>query len=440
MTTTLRAIRRQMLTLVSDLGRVAPVTALAAQSVTAARLGGGVSGQKWVNHWLLRSEAASAADRNQRFCSSFNGATGAFTHTGDAYVDTTITGENLEVHKYEPALLDQAINAALGKVLYRHRDIIPVRDGVTKHWLSELDWIKHTGDIHEIYWCDSPVLSRNRSMEQWEPDTAGGRTPEWFTLSGTNATVARSTSNLWRGPYVASLTRAGTNCTLRQTVGVLQNGVSARTLRGQTVTAVMPVRCSVANRAAVQIVEDGSVTDGSAYHTGSGKFQILTISVTVAATTDTLSFGALIEDGDTTIEIGELYLVEGALTDTVRLDSFHETLIDPKYDQNSLALINAPMGRSGQFVVYSWRSYPQFDSARVLAGTADADETDAPLLTVACGALAELYRGMGEPAFVYWNDRFEGLQRQGQYVRSERARGANVLPTTLMAPGAARPF
>ena len=438
MTTTMRGIRRKMLALVPDLGRVAPVTALAAQSATAARLGGGVSAQKWVNYWMLRSEAATAADRNQRYASSYNGASGAFTHTGTAYADTTITSEYLEIHKYEPQLIDAHINEALAKTVYRHRDIIPVREGVTKHWLTALDWIQDTGDISAVAWTYSPVLSRNRFFETWLPDTAGGFAPDGWTLSGAAATVERVSTPVWRGPYMAAVTRAGTDALLTQSVGVLQNGVSARTLRGKTITLAGAAYATVADRARFRVYENGTATASTAYHTGGSTVEQLTTTVTIADTTDTLTFGFSVDTGDTTAYAGEAFIADQPISDAKWINDYPETAVIPEYDQNALALVNPPMGRSGQWVIYSWRNYPPFDATRVLDGTADTDQTDADVDTVACGALAQLFRGMGDPAYTYWNSRWEGMQRKGLYVPSARGGGANVIPNVMMAPAVAR--
>ena len=237
---------------------------------------------------------------------------------------------------------------------------------------------------------------------------------------------------------MAAVTRAGADALLSQSVGVLQNGVSARTLRGKTITLAGAAYATVANRARFRVYENGTATASTAYHTGGSTVEQLTTTVTIAATTDTLTFGFSVDTGDTTAYAGEAFIADQPISDGMWINDYPETGVVPEYDQNALALVNQPMGRSGQWVIYSWRNYPPFDATRVLDGTADTDQTDADVDTVACGALAQLFRGMGDPAYTYWNSRWEGMQRKGLYVPSARGGGANVIPNVMMAPAVAR--
>ena len=131
------------------------------------------------------------------------------------------------------------------------------------------------------------------------------------------------------------------------------------------------------------------------------------------------------------IYIAEFYAVPTAsFGDAVRRDDFAEYPVlrsDYEFDQGSgsLAVIAPRVSRYGQYIVYSWRAFPRFTASRITAGTADADETDAPLIPLALGAIAKLYEGMalggGEDTLRYRQLAAEYSKRYEQAALAFRA-------------------
>ena len=405
MSTTLTGIRRHMLDRTVDkelLGQSEMITGLAAQTVTVAQLAtGGGSAQSYALQWLLRADnaAASSADRLRR-CTDFATATGVFTHAGTAYADTTITGETLEIWKYHPRAADLAIRLAQSRIKRLHRYVYPTVANETRYYLHPMSWVAKNSDIERVAYCDSPVLNRNRHFEHWNTvSTEGVLQPDEWTLAGAGASMARSTTAR-RGQYAVAITAAGgVDATMSQTIGLLENGVTADSLRSRQVTAVAVVRSTVASQVRVQVLTaTGTVLASSSYHTGGGLWEELSTTATaVTATADTLIVRVSVEE-DGTATVDESYIVaEQGLSDAVRRDTYDErdlTRDDYFFDQSTKSIILPAQGRGGQYVFYTRRPYPQFDEARVRAGSADADVTDAPMELTAVGAIARMFKGM----------------------------------------------
>lgn len=436
---TLKEVRRAMLDMHSELGRVVSLTGAAAQTATSAGMGGGVSDQKWTDYYLLRAESTAAADRI-RWGKTFAGGAGTWTHTGTAYSDTTSTSEILEVHKYDPQLLDTAINQALPNILRVDRTEI-VCSSRKEFWLGDLDWLTEPGDIVRLTYRNSPVLSRDRFLDQWNTvNSSGILLPDHWALSGASATAVRDTSShFWRGSHVVKLTRAGADASLTQTVPVYRNGVDGYDLREKAMSFVTRLWHATASRMTA-VMTDGTTTDTET-HTGGDTWEELTPTLTVATSAEKLTLSLNVVTGDGDGWIGEAYLVETAkLNDTVRRDDFPEVEIPPhlyRFSQSGTLQILTDQYTSGQIIIHSHRPYPAFDASRIRNGhanasnNADADSTDCPTELLATAAIAELYRGMGSPAFGYWNSRREGLQARHLYEENPRGMGINIFPSPL---------
>lgn len=407
MSTTLTGIRRHMLDRTVDkelLGQSETITGLAAQTVTVGQLAtGGGSAQSYALQWLLRADnaAAASADRVRR-CTDFATATGVFTHAGAAYTDTTITGETLEVWKMHPRSADLAIRLTQSRIKRLHRYVYPTIARESRYYLHPMSWVAENSDIERVAYCSSPVLNRNRHFEHWNTVSTGGvLQPDDWTLAGTSATMARSSTVVRRGQYSVAITRSGTDATLSQTVGLLETGVSGDSLRSVSVTGVAVVKASVASQVRVQILTAAAtVLASSSYHTGGGLWEELsTTATTVTATADTLIVRVSVESDNAVCNVDESYIVaEQGLNDDVRRDTYDESnLTNDQYffDQSTKSIILPAQGRGGQYVFYTRRPYPQFDEARVRAGSADADVTDAPMELTAVGAIARMFKGMG---------------------------------------------
>lgn len=389
--TTLAAIRRRMLEHDSSLGRTVAISALGTNYVRAAALAVGTIGAgKYAEKWLLRPDTSDTGDRI-RFAHDYDSANGQLSHEGAAYADTTAAGEDLEIHEYEPHLLDDAIQQALRTTRFRDVTIIPT-DSSGRYPLHELDWIKQPGDILALWRRPVPVLTRNRHFERWTAYQAtGALAPDFWTLAGTNATFARS-ETVRRFQYSLAITPNDADATVAQTPGLLWTGVSSDSLRGETVTGVAWLNTAIASSARVRVT-DGAGTTNSSYHSGSGGWEEISAVHTVSAAATTLTVTVAVEE-NTVAYLDEGYLLLGSLTDGIRRDRIHSGQRTERagfIQGNTLELISGATGRGAQLVIESQRPYSEFTASRVIDGKADADESGAPLDLIAYGALWRFY-------------------------------------------------
>ena len=159
--TTLKELRRMVLKNFG--GEVHTVTGLAAQSVTAATLTDTARDADWFTGWhIFRPDASSSADYDRRV-SAYTNTSGALTHGGVAYVDTTITDEELEL---SPLDIDfDQLNDKIGegleraRFLYRHEfgAISSRRQYELPHFVEGPEyvaemWIRFGDDAHDYAW------------------------------------------------------------------------------------------------------------------------------------------------------------------------------------------------------------------------------------------------------------------------------------------------
>ncbi len=378
------------------LGRVVPITSLTGTTVVCASLNRGDAPTKFVGRWMVRRDATGAPADRVRSISAFDGATGTFTHAGAAYADTTATNEYLEIMEIDPVFVDESLNIVMAKFKRREEVIIPT-GVVDRYWIGDQGWIVGPTDITKVTFLQNPVMSRNRYMEKWN-EVYGATNPDWWTVTGAGATAARSATASRRGAYTAALTRAGTNATLSQDVGLLWGGTSQLSLQGKSVVGVLVVQSSLANQIRVQI-DDGVTVSSSGYHTGGGTLEELSVKKTLAATATKCVVQASIEvDGATYID--ELYSAYSPdIYDAIRNDSYGDGIQENFRVSQGGAPLSLFLGRPGfgnQYVVYSRRPYPAFTGTRITGGLADADTSDAPLIPIAVGLLAEVFTAMAK--------------------------------------------
>ena len=446
--TTQRAIRRLMLQLDPALGRSEAVTALATGSVTAGALAYGGSPQRYVDRYAVRGDATAAADKIRRI-SNFTPSTGLMAHTGTNYSDTTTTGETVEVWEFDPQLADNGIQITLGRLKHQDRTELPTLQAQRRIWLDDLSWVTTPGDIQKVAWTNNPVLTRNRHFEKWNAyDSSGVLTPDFWTLSGASATMARSMT-AFRGQYSAAITRSGTNCLLTQDATVLPNGVSAENLRSKPVTAVAVVQSSVASQVRVQIY-DGSTATSSSYHTGGGGWEELSVTATMSATATQCAIRISVETSNTVCYVDEGYHFEfDENLDSIRRDNWEEYPVNPgEWEQAGTLAVTLPeRSRRGQWVIYSQRAYPQLDATRFAGNTSEADTIDADARTVATGAIGRLYEALAQgddrtkyaPMAALWLDRFDKLATGHTALPSgPRPGGAMAAILQPLAPPARR--
>ena len=394
-----------MLTQEPMLGRTFDIASLAAQTVTVTALATGTtSARLYSEKWLLRPYAALsggiAVDR-VRVSSNYVSSTGVITQAGAVYTDTTATDEVVEIHEFDPYRLDTGIQEALGSTVRVDESLIQGR-GDGRYTFEILPWIDQASDIALVGISGEPVITANRKFTQWGTvSSAGLLQPDRWTLAGSGATFARSTTSR-NGPYSLKVTRSGANATVSQSAQVITSNASDQSLRGYTVTGVVLGMTTDASSLRVRITSelaDGTVitTSNSAYHTGSGAWEQLSIAHTVASTADVIRVQSITEvDGDTYQD--DLYMTTETLSHGQRLDRYETDWWRSykNYYQNPLTLVSPDSGRrmNAQLVVRSLRKYPKFDATRVLNGLADTDETDCPIDLLKYRALSKFFMGI----------------------------------------------
>lgn len=382
---------------------------------------GKLTAGKYIDRYLVRPDAATAAaaDR-ERICTNFASATGTFTHAGTNYTDTTATNEKLEVLVYKPRLYDQAIDLTLGQC--RHTDSVelPALSGATRYWLNDFPWITSANDIRRVERRRTSQISRNRYHEKWNSySTSGVLQPDFLTISGSGATMGRSTTQTFgQSKWSLFVTRATVNATATEEIGLMQTGVSADSLRGMVVTGVIVGWSTDASQLRVGL-NDGVTTTYSSYHTGDETWQELTIEKTLSDSATKLDLVVENNGTDGTVYLAQRYAVTGTLTDGARRDvsSGWETIELDSAEQSSSMPIELPStGRGTVYRIWVDRPYPRLDLTRLDAGTADDDEIDAPVELVAVGALHRLYEAVGDRESAYkWQQEFEAMQKLHLY-------------------------
>ena len=398
---TLTEVRQSCLWQEPMLGRVFPIASLAAQTITISALATGTTTARlYKQKWLLRPDTSTVADR-LRISSDYASSTGVITQAGAAYADTTATSESVEIHEYDPYRLETAIQEALSSTTRVDESILQGRaDGI--YDFSLLSWIKQPSDVALVGVRGSPVLTGNRKFGQWGTvSTAGALQPDRWTLAGSGATFARSTTSR-NGPYSLKVTRDGTDATVGQTIQVVTSNTSNSTLRASKGTGVVVAMTTVASNLRVRVTSEevgGTVlsTSYSSYHTGSGAWEELSIEHTIDDAADIVR-GVAISEADGASYLDDLYLTTDELGDGQRLDRYPTDWWRGYKDftQNPMLLWAPDAGRqmNAELIVRSLRKYPTFDAARVLAGSADDDTTDCPLELLKYRALARFFRGL----------------------------------------------
>jgi hypothetical protein len=115
-------------------------------------------------------------------------------------------------------------------------------------------------------------LVKNGGFEIWPSGTSSA--PEFWTLAGTGAAVARSTTRK-RGAFSAQVTYGSDAAYLYQDFD------DYASFQGEKVTVSAWVKCSTASIACIRI--DDGVTANSSYHTGGGSWELLVTEITLDA-------------------------------------------------------------------------------------------------------------------------------------------------------------
>jgi len=146
-------------------------------------------------------------------------------------------------------------------------------------------------------------LVNNGDFGKWASGAASA--PDDWTLYGSGASAARETDSVY-GDYSACLTYGTADSYLRQ-LSAEQNAV-----RGRTVKAWCWVKCSGPNMARIK-VSDGAGASVSAFHSGSGDWEYLSLTHEVAESATALALELHIEgsgialfDGATLVDFDDI--------------------------------------------------------------------------------------------------------------------------------------
>ena len=202
-------------------------------------------------------------------------------------------------------------------------------------WLGG-SWYKHTTEAQQ------PVFNyaANGNLESWDAGTAVA--PTSWTLTGTNATVAREGTTFHLGAFAAALTRVGNDAALTQRIDTANPPVSY--WRGRTVTFSAAVHATVADRARLQI-DDGIGTTASTFHAGTSAFVVLSVTRTLDGGATKLEVQMRVDGGDTVAIFDRVSLTMGAIT--------------PAFIPSASANVSGVIGQSYQGMLL--RSHPDAD-------------------------------------------------------------------------------
>lgn len=143
-------------------------------------------------------------------------------------------------------------------------------------------------------------LIRNDDFQVW-PD-GDSSAPVFWTLSGAAATVARTGTSLGDtsrkiGDFAAKVTRAGTNCSLANTLLDGTAFTRADFLKQKYLAFGMWVKCSTPNIARIAVA-DGAGTSYSSYHTGGGTWEFLAITHQVDSSATEITVSGTVHNSD----------------------------------------------------------------------------------------------------------------------------------------------
>jgi hypothetical protein len=155
----------------------------------------------------------------------------------------------------------------------------------------------------------------NGGLEIWGAGTTAA--PTGWTLTGAGASVAQQTGAgaVVSGLRSAQVTRAGTNCWIVQDALLIYP--PALRWAGKTITLGCWVQSFTANVAAL-VLNDGVAQSASAYHSGSGAWEFLTVTLTVASSPTQISALLSVANTNASARFDGATLVMGAtLADSV---------------------------------------------------------------------------------------------------------------------------
>jgi len=152
-------------------------------------------------------------------------------------------------------------------------------------------------------------ILKNGSVESWSAGTSSN--PDFWQTTGGIAGISKDTTNFKIGSASASINNIGGGAfaQFRQTAssGLLPFPHAA----GRTFTLGAWVRTSTTDSVKLN-VDTTTAAFGSAFHSGGGSFEFLTVTFTVPVSDTTMSVGVALVLTETTAQVDGVILVEGS--------------------------------------------------------------------------------------------------------------------------------
>lgn len=372
---------------------------------------------------LVMPDAANETDK-ERSIDEWDASSGTASWL-NARSDTTYTNETyilIPEGDFQRQDINLALNDRLQATRRTVKTVIPTIQGQMIYHLTKCSWIRDRHDVDGVTLRLSPNLLDNGQFDNWSAGASSA--PTQWTLAGSGATVARTTSNVPRGAYGVTLTRVGADSTLTQSVGLLDGQ-----LAGLPVTVEAWVTASVASRARVG-VSDGSTTTYSSYHTGGSTPELLTVTATLASSASAFNVILSVGTGDTSATFAHVVACEGSsmyvgLQTTGDGAYFEGSVPHSVDDSGGVVTVKLSMARSrgAQLIVHSAQPYPSLSS--------DSDTTDCPDAVIVPGTIYELARAHGMGVDRTRLDRLQAMAGS-EYTRAARNLRQKPAPTPLV--------
>lgn len=216
------------------------------------------------------------------------------TAVNEAFIDQLYDQIDDQVHSttntsIKPkAIIDEVVTARGSKASLDARlDVALNEDGTPKAVAGQAALTDVQDALAHLSWV------RNGDFLIWPfGDTSA---PSGYTLVGAGASVARTGVGLGDittkvGKFSVKLTRAAADCYLRQYLinSTSWANIGADYLDGRTLSFGCWVKASVGGVARL-VIDDGATTTASSFHTGSGNWEWLTVSHTIAGASTLLA-------------------------------------------------------------------------------------------------------------------------------------------------------
>lgn len=330
-------------------------------------------------------DAATAADQ-VRIISDHTGTTGTVTFATRA--DTTYTSETyftIPRNTFTLQELRQAVSTAMRETKRTYRYVVPTRDDDQEYELADLSWLRNADDVDGVQYRGCPNMVFNANFAHWHNGTTSA--PDGWTLNGSGATIARSTTFASFGAYVAQVTRVGADATLTYDIPYQL----AKQLIDDLATVAIKVRCTATVASRVRVgINDGTSTTYSSYHSGDGEPEDLEVSVTLTADASKVQIVLSVDTGNTMGSFDFAPMVEGSSVDDQLWRGGDGGYLPQEIRHEVLNIgsgvpvlqLRSSLSRKGQLIVITRRPFADL--------TSDSASTEAPEDVITAKTIFEL--------------------------------------------------